>query len=194
MPSFPKEVALAEEPAARQSVVGFLRNVNRKSTAVTQDDLWDMIDTDKDGHISKVEFAAMYSAVKEAVLREHEESRGLRGKLERSRARVRLFGAAAGLLVLAVALLIPCLWAVIMMTKDTFVTSPAIIVAENATLTNTSSLAEKSDHLEASVLNDKAGRPLVAARADDERGVQRADDGGGERGEGDEDVPEQPQR
>ena len=45
MPSFPKEVALAEEPAARQSVVGFLRNVNRKSTAVTQDDLWDMIDT-----------------------------------------------------------------------------------------------------------------------------------------------------
>ena len=39
MPSFPKEVALAEEPAARQSVVGFLRNVNRKSTAVTQDDL-----------------------------------------------------------------------------------------------------------------------------------------------------------
>ena len=35
MPSFPKEVALAEEPAARQSVVGFLRNVNRKSTAVT---------------------------------------------------------------------------------------------------------------------------------------------------------------
>ena len=36
MPSFPKEVALAEEPAARQSVVGFLRNVNRKSTAVTQ--------------------------------------------------------------------------------------------------------------------------------------------------------------
>ena len=34
MPSFPKEVALAEEPAARQSVVGFLRNVNRKSTAV----------------------------------------------------------------------------------------------------------------------------------------------------------------
>ena len=53
MPSFPKEVALAEEPAARQSVVGFLRNVNRKSTAVTQDDLWEMIDTDKDGHISK---------------------------------------------------------------------------------------------------------------------------------------------
>ena len=49
MPSFPKEVALAEEPAARQSVVGFLRNVNRKSTAVTQDDLWEMIDTDKDG-------------------------------------------------------------------------------------------------------------------------------------------------
>ena len=49
MPSFPKEVALAEEPAARQSVVGFLRNVNRKSTAVTQDDLWDMIDTDKAG-------------------------------------------------------------------------------------------------------------------------------------------------
>ena len=56
MPSFPKEVALAEEPAARQSVVGFLRNVNRKSTAVTQDDLWEMIDTDKDGHISKTEF------------------------------------------------------------------------------------------------------------------------------------------
>ena len=112
MPSFPKEVALAEEPAARQSVVGFLRNVNRKSTAVTQDDLWEMIDTDKDGHISKVEFAAMYSAIREAVATEHEESRGLRGKLERSRARVRLFGAAAGLLVLAVALLIPCLWAV----------------------------------------------------------------------------------
>ena len=160
MPSFPKEVALAEEPAARQSVVGFLRNVNRKSTAVTQDDLWEMIDTDKDGHISKTEFAAMYSAVKEAVLREHEESRGLRGKLERSRARVRLFGAAAGLLVLAVALLIPCLWAVIMMTKDTFVTSPAIIVAENATLTNTSSLG----HPEASVLNDKAGHPVATAQ------------------------------
>ena len=37
-----------------------------------------------------------------------------------------------------------------MMTKDTFVTSP-VIVAENATLTNASILAEKSDHLEASV-------------------------------------------
>ena len=64
MPSFPKEVALAEEPAARRGVVGFLRNVNRKSTAVTQDDLWEMIDTDKNDHISEAEFAAMYSAVK----------------------------------------------------------------------------------------------------------------------------------
>ena len=58
MPSFPKEVALAEEPAARQSVVGFLRNVNRKSTAVTQDDLWEMIDTDKDGATDADELAA----------------------------------------------------------------------------------------------------------------------------------------
>ena len=43
MPSFPKEVAIADvdDPAARQSVVSFLRNVNRKSTAVTQDDLYE---------------------------------------------------------------------------------------------------------------------------------------------------------
>ena len=53
-------------------------NVNRTSTAVARDDLWEMIDTDNDGHISKTEFAAMYSAVKEAVLREHEGRRGLR--------------------------------------------------------------------------------------------------------------------
>ena len=43
-------------------------------------------------------------------------------------------------------------------------TSPAIIVDENATLTNTSSLAEKSGHLEASVLNDKAGHPVATAQ------------------------------
>ena len=58
---------------------------------------------------------------------EHEESRGLRGKLERSRAPCAAAAASSS----------SSSSSSIMMTKDTFATSPAIIVAENATLTNT---------------------------------------------------------
>ena len=108
-----------EDPAGDHAAVRATYKQGRESTAAMQDELdhidtsnqasdalWNLIDKDGSGSISRQEFAKMYAVLRGHVVNEHEQTRSLKSEAAKAKRRSQQLFAAVGVLLFVCLLLL----------------------------------------------------------------------------------------